>query len=67
MLINKNHKNELSTKITLGAVTILSEISIIFIIRLLPTTQYSQKKMKNYELKSAQNVENNFWNIFCFF
>lgn len=32
MLMNKNHKNELFTKIALGAVIILSEISIIFII-----------------------------------
>ena len=32
MLMDKNHKNELFTKITLGAVIILSEISIIFII-----------------------------------
>ena len=38
MLINKNHKNELFTKITLGSVTILSEISIIFIIRSLSFT-----------------------------
>ena len=30
--MNKNHKNELFTKIALGAVIILSEISIIFII-----------------------------------
>lgn len=32
MLMDKNHKNEIFTKITLGAVIILSEISIIFII-----------------------------------
>ena len=32
MLMDKNHKNELFTKIALGAVIILSEISIIFII-----------------------------------
>ena len=38
MLMDKNHKNELFTKIALGAVIILSEISIIFIIRSLDFT-----------------------------
>ena len=36
--MDKNHKNELFTKIALGAVIILSEISIIFIIRSLDFT-----------------------------
>ena len=38
MLMDKNHKNDLFTKIALGAVIILSEISIIFIIRSLDFT-----------------------------
>ena len=38
MFMDKNHKNELFTKIALGAVLILSEISIIFIIRSLDFT-----------------------------